>query len=637
MAQFITFYSYKGGVGRTLALANSAWLFANHTMEPAKVLVVDFDLAAPGLHRVLKMPGKTTALGIVDYVTEYLATATVPDISRFIHKTAFPQIDIIPAGKLDARYQTRLDLISWKSVYEQAHGFLLIDALKRSINGLAQDYDYVLIDSLTGFSDVGGICVRQLADSVVLLFRLNQQNLDGIATVYKSLDKTQDLNVTPVITPAWPFLDDAAGAWIDKADKIFAGKQLHEISFDSGLTFGENIIAKNANRLTLKPKVLEDYQRLASHLRAQNPADPLTMWKSLTRASVTPRSPEVRAELELRLLRKRPDKLQYWQILPMALGPISEKLPTSNRVAQSKLRDFLNEQCKSGNKFALLGRASLVYVSNSTEKNKGLSAVSDLTKALEIDAKFFEALEMRAHVYLAQGRESEGLRDLEALYKSLRSDGDRRAQIAGEIGSIYLDKFDAKAALSYLTLAVRDGDKSRSAVRSLAQALYLDGSYEAALSQARRYGPLYAEDDPLSLLPSQVFAAMGKYDDALEELRAVNKRSTGIGNLAEAYLAVDPLQTLELLKRSKDGVRTSVRRMLTAIAHILLGDKKAGETSKVAPIPEGPLSESEWSGFEIVAMVFAKRRSKLISERDAHQILGVLNRHARMPTDITLP
>ncbi|MCJ7630864.1 AAA family ATPase, partial [Candidatus Bathyarchaeota archaeon] len=43
----ITFYSYKGGVGRTLALANVAMYL---TRFGQKVCIMDFDLEAPGLH-----------------------------------------------------------------------------------------------------------------------------------------------------------------------------------------------------------------------------------------------------------------------------------------------------------------------------------------------------------------------------------------------------------------------------------------------------------------------------------------------------------------------------------------------------------------------------------------------------------
>jgi cellulose biosynthesis protein BcsQ len=41
-----TFYSYKGGVGRSMALANAAHILAQFGL---RVLMIDFDLEAPGL------------------------------------------------------------------------------------------------------------------------------------------------------------------------------------------------------------------------------------------------------------------------------------------------------------------------------------------------------------------------------------------------------------------------------------------------------------------------------------------------------------------------------------------------------------------------------------------------------------
>ena len=46
--QVVTFYSYKGGTGRTMALANVAWILA---ANGKRVLVADWDLESPGLHR----------------------------------------------------------------------------------------------------------------------------------------------------------------------------------------------------------------------------------------------------------------------------------------------------------------------------------------------------------------------------------------------------------------------------------------------------------------------------------------------------------------------------------------------------------------------------------------------------------
>src|SRR3954464_9633363 len=51
MSQVVTFYSYKGGVGRTFATANIAVLLAK---RGKKVLLMDWDLEAPGLDEFFK-------------------------------------------------------------------------------------------------------------------------------------------------------------------------------------------------------------------------------------------------------------------------------------------------------------------------------------------------------------------------------------------------------------------------------------------------------------------------------------------------------------------------------------------------------------------------------------------------------
>lgn len=65
----VTFYSFKGGTGRSMALVNVA---VEMVKSGLRVLVVDFDLEAPGLDTFnLPRPQKTPK-GIVDFVLEYL-------------------------------------------------------------------------------------------------------------------------------------------------------------------------------------------------------------------------------------------------------------------------------------------------------------------------------------------------------------------------------------------------------------------------------------------------------------------------------------------------------------------------------------------------------------------------------------
>jgi len=64
--EIITFYSYKGGTGRSMALANVACILAEReTKEHGKgVLMIDWDLEAPGLHRYFGSWMTTSKLGI---------------------------------------------------------------------------------------------------------------------------------------------------------------------------------------------------------------------------------------------------------------------------------------------------------------------------------------------------------------------------------------------------------------------------------------------------------------------------------------------------------------------------------------------------------------------------------------------
>ena len=70
MACFFTFYSFKGGVGRSMAMANVADILARRGL---RVLAIDFDLEAPGLERYFQVE-KTAALanpGLIDLLQSF--------------------------------------------------------------------------------------------------------------------------------------------------------------------------------------------------------------------------------------------------------------------------------------------------------------------------------------------------------------------------------------------------------------------------------------------------------------------------------------------------------------------------------------------------------------------------------------
>jgi MinD-like ATPase involved in chromosome partitioning or flagellar assembly len=180
----ITFYSYKGGVGRSMALANVAWLLANKYGK--KVLAIDWDLEAPGLHRFFKISPERITHGLIDLFDEYKellkgGTESLPtklaDIKKCLidvplsNTSGTGSLSIIAAGRQDQDYAARVNGFDWDEFYEKWHGYGFFEFLKSE---LKENAEIVLLDSRTGVTDIGGICTLQLPDVVVLLFALNE-------------------------------------------------------------------------------------------------------------------------------------------------------------------------------------------------------------------------------------------------------------------------------------------------------------------------------------------------------------------------------------------------------------------------------------------------------------------------------
>src|SRR5665213_1718886 len=112
----VTFYSYKGGVGRTMALVNTA---AALTQQGKRVLAVDFDLEAPGLPSYGTFHGADSKRGLVDYVTEYMAHNEAPDVSDYIVECEPGKLWLMSAGDYRSEtYSAKLAAIDWQELYE---------------------------------------------------------------------------------------------------------------------------------------------------------------------------------------------------------------------------------------------------------------------------------------------------------------------------------------------------------------------------------------------------------------------------------------------------------------------------------------------------------------------------------------
>ena len=173
-----TFYSFKGGVGRSMAVANVAAILARLGQ---RVLLLDWDLEAPGLERFFGahvQGSRRETPGLVDLVSAYRSEENLSWKSCLL-TSAIPQgqtIHILHAGRDDAAYLEKLSAIRWDVLFEQGFGRCLEDMRTEWI----KEYDYVLVDSRTGITDVGGICSILLPDYLISMFTTTDSSLLGV-------------------------------------------------------------------------------------------------------------------------------------------------------------------------------------------------------------------------------------------------------------------------------------------------------------------------------------------------------------------------------------------------------------------------------------------------------------------------
>jgi hypothetical protein len=188
-----TFYSYKGGTGRSMALANTACLIARQTKDP--ILLVDWDLEAPGLHAYFSrfLPKKhEKSAGLIefcqaafDFLPDMPQDEEQPEVlTAFFEKMMgefvlqledLPNVFLLKAGRFDATYGARVADFEWQAFFEKIPSFFPAWA-----RFLRQRFAYVFMDSRTGRGDIPGISTMLMPEKLVLVFTPNNQSLDGV-------------------------------------------------------------------------------------------------------------------------------------------------------------------------------------------------------------------------------------------------------------------------------------------------------------------------------------------------------------------------------------------------------------------------------------------------------------------------
>ena len=218
----ITFYSYKGGVGRTFSLANVAVLLAQWGF---RVLCIDWDLEAPGLHLYFESRIGAPKRGLVEMISAFKAHGEVKwqdYLTNVDGVSKAGELSLICAGQLSDDYFERMQALVWPDLYDKYKFGVVLEDWRQEWKA---NYDFVLIDSRTGITDIGGICTVQLPDILVMLATANQQNLDGLKRVAQSIQRQRDrfpfdraqLLMLPVVSRFETRVEYERGQeWLDK-------------------------------------------------------------------------------------------------------------------------------------------------------------------------------------------------------------------------------------------------------------------------------------------------------------------------------------------------------------------------------------------------------------------------------------
>jgi len=318
-----TFYSYKGGVGRSMAVANIATWFCERGL---RVALLDWDLEAPGLESFFfeneeEREQIRSTVGIIDLLGGYkrkFANLELPQakeegagrphlVADALGKVLAPlahsfypvrtserggTIALLPSGWRSGErfgsYAEAVQRFDWAEFYARYEGEGFFEWMRRELTN-PELADVVIIDSRTGVTEMGGVCTRQLPDVVVCLCAPNAQNLDGVARMAASFNHTDVVTrrgrrVETVMVPSRVDLDNTElkttlKGWFDERFSAHTPDKFKTLKSDfwalripylSSYAYREHLAVGDTSA---DPDLVHAYEQVAVHLAVLAPND----------------------------------------------------------------------------------------------------------------------------------------------------------------------------------------------------------------------------------------------------------------------------------------------------------------------------------------------------------------------------
>ncbi|MFF4172021.1 P-loop ATPase, Sll1717 family [Streptomyces sp. NPDC001744] len=180
-----TFYSLRGGVGRSTSLAHAARIIAGQGLT---VLCIDMDLEAPGLASLFDVEESVTEnMGVVPLLAAAEMSGEIGALDEHVIRVAEDvSLFLLPAGRPGAEYArllSHLDPSAWYGEDEINPLRLLVEA----VSDLAERPDVVLIDSRTGISPLAAPLLFDVSDINVVAFYPHPQAKAGTRALTRAL------------------------------------------------------------------------------------------------------------------------------------------------------------------------------------------------------------------------------------------------------------------------------------------------------------------------------------------------------------------------------------------------------------------------------------------------------------------
>lgn len=254
MPRVITFYSFKGGMGRTTTLASVALQLAK---KGKNVMMIDTDIEAPGL-ATLFFDDEAIQNGILDYLLEHPFSGS-KDIFEYVLNVTEPSLldgsdghlSLLPAGRVDGHYLQKLARIDYQDHRAGALRTSICNMLK-SICGF-YSLDYILIDARAGFHDMGGIAVAQLPHGAVLFGNNSRQSWDGMTQVIRTIAESHSDNIPIVIADC--MCDHSTSSSFIQSKEHFV-KKAYTVCMENYYTEGEALPGIDATNVAHEPVFL---------------------------------------------------------------------------------------------------------------------------------------------------------------------------------------------------------------------------------------------------------------------------------------------------------------------------------------------------------------------------------------------